>query len=119
MLILHQEYHRSIDKAQPAGYSRHFYDVAKMAGSVVKDNALLGSKLRMDVIKFKQRYYPRAWARHDLAEAGVIKLVPEGRVLSTTRADYSAMREMFFGDSVPSFDEVFNALEQLQTEINP
>ena len=27
----------------------------------------------------------------------------------STRADYSAMREMFFGDSVPSFDEVLLA----------
>lgn len=117
ILILHQEYYRPDGNLQPKGYSRHFYDVAKMAKSPVKKNALLDSQLRNDVIAFKQKYYPRSWARYDLAESGQIKLVPNGDVLRSTQSDYAAMKEMFFGD-VPTFEAVIETLEQLEVEVN-
>jgi len=118
ILILHQEHHRPKDKPQPTGYSRHFYDVAKMAAHAVKDNALLDTQLRDDVIAFKQQHYPRAWARYDLAELGSIKLVPESHVLTATKADYSSMQEMFFGDDIPTFESILEALISLETEIS-
>lgn len=118
VLILHQEFHRPDGKEQPQGYSRHFYDVAKMAGDSVKGRALSDIELRQDVIEFKHRYYPRAWANYDLAAAGTIKLVPEGRVLAATKADYLAMKEMFFGDNIPTFDTLIDTLERLEIEIN-
>ena len=82
VLILHQEFHRPANKPQPQGYSRHFYDVAKMARAGIRDNALSDTGLRQDVIAFKQQYYPRAWAKYDIAETGPIKLVPEGDILT-------------------------------------
>ena len=118
VLILHQEHHRPEHTVQPKGYSRHFYDVARMAASSIKQSALLDNQLKDDVISFKQKYYPRSWARYDLAKLGQIKLVPQAHVLKATQSDYVAMREMFFGD-VPTFDELIATLTQLETEINP
>ena len=118
VLILHQEHHRPENNPQPPGYSRHFYDVAKMAHSSIKNNALSDTGLRQDVVAFKRRYYPRAWARYDIADTGPIKLVPEGHILRTTRADYLNMKEMFFGDDIPTFDSLNDTLKQLEIEIN-
>jgi len=117
ILILHQEHHRPEHTVQPKGYSRHFYDVAKMAGSSIRQSALKDSQLKDDVINFKQRYYPRSWARYDLAKLGEIKLVPQAHVLKATQSDYMAMKEMFFGD-VPTFDVLIETLEQLEGDIN-
>ncbi len=41
---------------------RHYYDLAKMAQSPVKAQALADPELLASVVEFKQRFYPRGWA---------------------------------------------------------
>jgi hypothetical protein len=88
-----------------------------MAESPVKDAALAELELLASVVEFKQRFYPRTWARYDLAKAGTIRLVPEGHVLAAVEADYRAMVNMIFGD-MPDIGEIMRVLHRLQEEIN-
>lgn len=115
--ILHQEAHRPDDKPQPPRYSRHYYDLARMAEAPVKEAALADHALLANVVAFKQRFYPRNWARYDLAQPGSMLLVPQGKVLAAVEADYRAMANMIFGE-IPGFDEVMATLQKLQDEIN-
>jgi hypothetical protein len=115
--ILHHEAHRPDDNPQPPRYSRHYYDLAKLAESAVRKAALTDLKLLENVVEFKQRFYPRAWARYDLARPGTFRLIPEGKVLATVEADYRAMQNMIFWD-VPSFESIMKSLQSLQDEIN-
>ena len=115
--ILHQEAHRPEDSPQPPRYSRHYYDLAKMAQSPVKELALANTELLTSVVEFKQRFYPRGWARYDLAQPGSLKLVPEGNVLASVRSDYRSMVNMIFGEA-PDFDEIQADLQTLEEEIN-
>lgn len=115
--ILHQEAHRPEGNTQPPRYSRHYYDLARMAKSPVKEQALADPKLLVSVVVFKQRFYPRGWARYDLAKPGTFVLVPEGRVLASVRSDYRAMENMIFGE-VWDFEEILALLQVLQEEIN-
>lgn len=115
--ILHHEAHRPEDGAQPLRYSRHYYDLAMMAASPVKQSALTDLDLLADVVAFKQRFYPRGWARYDLATPGTLKLVPPEAVLTIVEKDYRAMRNMIFGE-VLDFKEVMKRLHQLEVEIN-
>ncbi|MBI5786430.1 MAG: nucleotidyl transferase AbiEii/AbiGii toxin family protein [Rhodocyclales bacterium] len=61
--ILHHEAHRPADSPLPVRYSRHYYDLARMATSPVKEAALADAHLLADVVAFKQRFYPRNCAR--------------------------------------------------------
>jgi len=115
--ILHQEAYRPASAPQPPRYSRHYYDVAKMAESPVKYAALADKDLLADVVEFKERFYPRGWARYDLARPGSFRLVPEGHVLAAVRDDYRAMVNMIFG-VIPEFDDMMTTLTTLQAEIN-
>lgn len=115
--ILHHEAHRPEGNPQPPRYSRHYYDLARMAVAPVKDTALSNLDLLADVVAFKQRFYPRGWARYDLAVAGSLRLVPDGAVLAAVEADYRAMTNMIFG-AVPAFGEILEALRVLEEEIN-
>jgi len=115
--ILHHEANRPEGNEQPPRYSRHYYDLAKMAQSAVKDVALADPELLASVVEFKQKFYPRGWARYDLAVPGTLRLVPDGHVLATVRADYAAMANMIFGD-IPDLDELLVVLQQLEDEIN-
>ena len=115
--ILHHEVHRPEGSKQPIRYSRHYYDLAKMAHSPVKDQALSDPELLANVVEFKQRFYPRGWARYDLAKPGTLMLVPDGHVLASVRSDFQSMEKMIFGE-VPEFGEIMAVLQELQEEIN-
>lgn len=115
--ILHHEAHRPEGNPLPSRYSRHYYDLARMADSPVKDAALAKLDLLAEVVAFKQRFYPRGWARYDLAVPGSLRLVPEGHVLAVVEADYRAMTNMIFG-MVPTFGSILASLQALEGEIN-
>ena len=115
--ILHHEAHRPADNPQPPRYSRHYYDLARMAASPIKDAALADPSLLADVVAFKQRFYPRNWARYELAVPGSLRLLPQGAVLATLEADYRAMAGMIFG-SIPKFADIVAQLRELEDEIN-
>lgn len=115
--ILHHEAHRPAGNPQPPRYSRHYYDLARMADAPVKDAALADLALLADVVAFKRRFYPRGWARYDLAVPGSLRLVPQGHVLAAVEADYRAMTNMIFG-AVPAFGDIHARLRALEQEIN-
>lgn len=115
--ILHQESYRPAGNPQPPRYSRHYYDIAKMAESPAKDAALADLDLLANVVEFKDRFYPRGWARYDLAKPGSFRLVPEGHVLASVKADYRAMANMIFG-VMPEINQIMKILKKLEDEIN-
>ena len=115
--ILHHEAHRPETSPQPARYSRHYYDMALMAQSPVKDAALADLDLLEDVVAFKQRFYPRGWANYEQAKPGTFRLAPTGHVIDSVRRDYVNMRTMIFG-RYPAFDEIMAVLQGLEGEVN-
>ena len=115
--ILHHEANRPESNTQPLRYSRHYYDLAMMASSPMKNAALADLVLLEDVVEFKQRFYPRGWARYDLAKPGTFKLVPSGHVMTAVEKDYVQMRNMIFG-RYPDFGEIMTSLRMLENEIN-
>ena len=49
----------------PTRYSRHYYDLAMMALNEVKNEALADLELLKSVVEFKQKFYPRSWAKYE------------------------------------------------------
>ncbi len=115
--ILHHEANRPISSPQPPRYSRHYYDMAMMSGSDVKASALVDMALLNSVVESKTRFYPRTWARYELAKPGSLQLVPPEHIRATLARDYIEMRHMIFG-RVPSMDEILSTIRDLQDEIN-
>lgn len=114
---LHHEAHRPVDNPQPMGYSRHYYDVCRMAATRVKGDAFADLELLRAVAAFKDKFYHRGWARYDLAKPGTMKLVPPEHVLKVVAKDYEGMRLMIFGER-PDFRVIAEQLRALEAEIN-
>jgi hypothetical protein len=98
-------------------YSRHYADVAVMANTAVKNEALADLALLESVVTHKDRFYYAGWARYQEAKKGTFRLVPRDERLSALRPDYLAMRTMFFTDP-PPLDSVLQELAKLEREIN-
>ena len=115
--ILHREAFRLETNVQPARYSRHYYDLACMYHSFVKKSAFDQVDLLEKVVSFKQRFYPSAGARYDLAKSGSMRLMPPIYVEKILRKDYQLMRDMIFGE-YPEFEKIVNDISSLEREIN-
>lgn len=113
--ILHKEAYR--EAVIPSRYSRHYYDLYMLSKSDIKAKAFSDDKLLADVVEFKIRHYPSAWARYDLARPPSIKLIPSGENLIELEKDYGRMADMFFA-TPPTFRSVVDGLRSLEREIN-
>ncbi len=115
--ILHQEANRVEGKLIPSRYSKHYYDLAMMAKSEVKKEALDDIGLLEDVAEFKKKFYACAWAKYDNAKVGTLKLLPPEFRYKELKDDYRAMRNMIFGKYI-DFEEIIETLRELEIEIN-
>lgn len=115
--ILHQEANRTADKPLPSRHARHYYDLAMMARSSVKEKAFARLDLLEAVVEFKQRFYPSGWAKYEEAKVGTLKLLPAAFRYAELRKDYTAMQNMIFEKHL-SFEEILETLEALEHEIN-
>jgi hypothetical protein len=115
--ILHAEFHRPAEKSTPARYSRHYYDLAMMAQSAIREEALTDRELLTAVVQHKQIFYAATWARYDLAYPPTLMLYPNADRIQDLREDYRRMEGMIFGQA-PAFDTILQTLQELQEEIN-
>ena len=88
-----------------------------MATSPVKDKAFAHLELLQKVVNFKMKFYPRSWAKYPEAVPATLKLLPPSYRIDALQADYTAMRNMLYGE-VPSFEAIMNAIGALETEIH-
>jgi len=86
--ILYQEANRTKDKLIPLRHSRHYYDLAMMAQSQVKGEALSDIELLENVVEFKKLFYPSNWANYDNAKVGTLQLLPPTFRYKELEADY-------------------------------
>ena len=88
-----------------------------MAKNEVKEEALADLELLKNVVDFKQKFYPRTWAKYEEAVLGTLKLLPPEFRLDSLEKDYKAMQNMIF-DKYISFEEIIDILRKLEKEIN-
>ena len=88
-----------------------------MARSFVKDEALADLELLEQVVEFKKKFYPAAWAKFEEAKPGTLRLLPEDFRMEALAKDYKAMGHMIF-DKQLSFEEIMETLAALEDEIN-
>jgi len=115
--ILHAEYHRPLEKPLLDRYSRHYADVAVMAKTDVKEQAIKDPSLLANVTLHKDRFYHCGWAKYLDAKMGSFRLLPRKERLADLRRDYRSMRVMFFGEP-PAFEDLLTELEKLEQAIN-
>lgn len=97
-------------------YSRHFYDVARIAPTRFGKKALKDSELFAHVVSHSALTFPGATCRYDLAKPDTITIVPTKDVRRMLEADYRAMSGMMFG-TAPSFDEIMKQLTIIENSL--
>jgi hypothetical protein len=119
MLLLHEEYNRDEHaKIRTERMSRHYYDLFQLSkqefsSAILKDNDFIE-----EIIEHR-KYYSRL-KRFDYVtlKRGSISIIPSADILKALEHDYEIMRsEMIYGNP-PTFEEIIEAMKNLQYEIN-
>jgi hypothetical protein len=115
--ILHAEFHRPTDKAQPPRYARHFSDFVGLwrhpSGRTAAERLDLLERVRLH----KSRYFASSWAHYESAVPGTLRLHPPEFRLAELRRDYLAMRPMFLGAPI-SFEDMMSVLSEAEESLN-
>jgi len=115
--ILHAEFHRPTEKAQPPRYARHFSDFVALwrhpSGRTAAERLDLLERVRLH----KSRYFASSWAHYESAVPGTLRLHPPEFRKAELRRDYLAMRPMFLGEPI-TFDVMMAVLAEAEKSLN-
>lgn len=115
--ILHQVSNKPEGCGLNSRYSRHFYDIFRLANSSFKQSAFSQKRLLEKVAEFKRKFYPCGYAKYDKARIGSLQLTPPLHLLPALEKDYANMKEMIYGD-IPDFSVILEGVAALEKEIN-
>ncbi len=115
--ILHAEFHRPAELPMRSRLSRDYYDVACLATHDTGRRALRNLPLLHRVVQHKRTYFRSSWANYEAAKPGSLKLLPPNFRMGDLKADYHAMKPMFF-EKPPTFDELLNTIAKLEEAVN-
>lgn len=115
--ILHAEFHRPTDKAQPPRYARHYSDFAALWRHPSGQAAAARLDLLQRVRLHKSRYFASAWANYESATPGTLHLLPPDSRIEELRRDYAAMKPMFIGEP-EEFDQMLATIHHAEVTLN-
>jgi hypothetical protein len=117
--ILHREYYRSeAGRDLTERVFRHYDDLVVISRHARGHSAMTEHAYLLDeVVAHKQHFFREGAAHYELAKKATLRLAPGKHLEEDLRKDYEKMKEMYFGNE-PDFDEVMNAIRELERKIN-
>lgn len=117
--LIHVECHRPNPRLGAERLSRHWYDLAMLAGHEVGPRAIKNQDLLLDVLCVKETFYRSSFSHYAKCATGELRLVPQSPMLEALSQDYEAMRSagMFYADT-PKFGCIVEQLQELEGVIN-
>jgi hypothetical protein len=117
--LIHAENTRRNAKLSIERYSRHWYDLARLAVNQIGTRGLQDTVLRDDVIHTKTVLFGLAGVDYSQVQQGKCQLVPVDDFKTQLERDYVQMvnARMFDGEA-PSFQSILEVLGDLELKIN-
>lgn len=113
--LVHEQNVRPGEKALAPRQARHLSDLVQLwdAGVVKADGF---SALFAGVKEHRQAYFEYDWVDYGALKAGDLRIAPPGSRMGDWRADYEAMRAMFFHDP-PGFEALVERLRGIEAAL--
>jgi hypothetical protein len=119
--LIHAECHRPERPAAGGAerLSRHWYDLARLAGQEIGTAALKDRELLGHVVRLKGIFYRSGFANYPACLDGKFRLIPDEPLRVALVRDYSAMvSEGMFFETPNSFATILEELRALETALN-
>jgi predicted nucleotidyltransferase component of viral defense system len=113
LFLLHEEFHKPVEKVRDQRMSRHLYDIYKISQTEYGKRALKDSSLFNIICKHRASFTPVPGIAYNDLTLNDLNFIPPGEIMEQYRSDYLEMqRSMIYGIS-PAFDELIEHLRNL------
>ena len=117
VMLLHEEFAKSMAEVRTERMSRHLYDLERMLHTDIAERALNDEKLYRAVVEHRRKFVNLKGFDYDTLYPQSLSLAIPADVLPLWRKDYENMQgSMIYGKSV-SFDELLTEIRQLNARI--
>lgn len=117
-MLLHEDTFRPTHRPRKPRMARHYYDLYCLIDAGIGVRAINDINLFTRVREHRQFYYPVSWVDYSTMVPGSMRIVPKETAIAEWAADYNAMRDVFFFDVAPPFEQIMNTLQVFENELN-
>lgn len=118
LFLLHEEFHRPIDKMRVDRLSRHLYDVYHLTKAGVAEKAINDKELYETIVAHRYKFSRVGEVDYNLHNPKTLNLIPPESVIGNWEADYTKMKEdMIYEENKPSFEDLIDNLNTLRSQL--
>ena len=115
LFLLHEEFHRPVDKIRVDRLSRHLYDIYQLSKAGMAESSFKDKELYETIVAHRFKYARVGHVDYNIHNPKTLNPIPVEIVIKAWDEDYSKMKEdMIYEESKPSFDDLIQNLEELR-----
>lgn len=118
IFLLHEEFHKPIEKIRVDRLSRHLYDVYQLAKTDFAITALKDAALYETIVNHRHKFTRVGGVNYNNHQPQTINPIPIPEVMEAWKTDYKTMQEQMIYVDSPSFEEIIDELTKLKNRIN-
>jgi hypothetical protein len=115
LFLLHEEFHRPVDKMRVDRLSRHLYDIFQLTKAGIAVNAINDKDLYENIVAHRYKFSRVGHVDYNLHHPKTLNPIPVEEKMEEWKTDYAKMKEdMIYEQNKPSFEELINNLKELR-----
>jgi predicted nucleotidyltransferase component of viral defense system len=118
LFLLHEEFHRPIEKIRVDRLSRHLYDVYYLSKTDAASNALNDQELYQTIVAHRYAFSKMGGVDYNLHNPKSLDPMPHEKVIDAWAADYKKMvEEMIYEETPPTFDQLLESVSAVKAKL--
>lgn len=118
LFLLHEEFHKPLEKIRVDRLSRHLYDVYQLSKTEYL-KATANSDLYKTIVEHRYNFTKVSGIDYNLLSPKTLNFIPINEVKEAWERDYKKMREeMIYQPDAPPFNEIIKQLTIIKNKIN-
>ncbi|MBP7511077.1 MAG: nucleotidyl transferase AbiEii/AbiGii toxin family protein [Bacteroidia bacterium] len=118
LFLLHEEFHRPIDKMRVDRLSRHLYDVYHLTKAGIAGKGINDKELYHTIVEHRYMFSRVSGVDYNSHNPRLLNPIPIAEKIEEWKADYAKMLEdMIYEDNKPSFEVLINNLVELRKNL--
>lgn len=118
LFLLHEEFHRPIDKMRVDRLSRHLYDIFQLTKAGIAAKAINDKELYETIVAHRYKFSRVGGVDYNMHHPKTLNPTPIAEKMEEWKADYAKMKEdMIYEENKPSFEDLISNLDYLRTEL--
>lgn len=118
LFLLHEEFHRPMDRMRVDRLSRHLYDVHHLSRSEIAEKAIRNKKLYETIVSHRFTFSKVGNVDYNLHNPKTLNPIPPIDMSDAWAVDYKKMlEEMIYEENAPSFKQLIDSLLKLKEKL--